>query len=243
MYNIILLNEVDSTNNYANHLIMSEAAEEGTVVLTRYQKMGRGYATNAWESAAGKNLLASIIFYPHFLPAKDQFMLSKVVSLGLYDFASKETADVKIKWPNDLLVDNKKLAGILIENSVKGPNLESVVAGIGINLNQTVFLSDAPNPVSLKQFTGKEYDVQEVCKTVTERVFSWYEELRKGNYSKIDLAYINQLYRHEEWTLFKKGDDRFEARILGIGEFGQLITEDRSNRIRTFMFKEVEMIL
>ena len=129
--NLILLNEVESTNNYANQLVLSKAAEHGTVVLAQYQKKGRGQQGNFWESEFGKNMLASFIVFPQFLSAAKQFYFSKIVSLALVDFLKTETNEVSVKWPNDIYVRNKKIAGILIENSIKGSNLSSAVIGIG----------------------------------------------------------------------------------------------------------------
>jgi len=222
---------------------MSDAAEEGTVVLAQFQEKGRGYRENTWESGKGMNLLASIVFSPDFLQAKDQFMMSKIVSLGLTDYLIKETEQVSIKWPNDIYITNNKVAGILIENTVKGKYLESVIVGIGLNLNQELFLSDAPNPVSLRQLNGRSYHVEEVCSKVTDSIFSWYRVLRNGNSEEINLAYLSRLYRFGEWSEFRIGNEFFEARITGIGEFGQLITEGRSGKGREFMFKEVEMVI
>jgi BirA family biotin operon repressor/biotin-[acetyl-CoA-carboxylase] ligase len=159
---IIYLNEVESTNNYANQLILSDAAEEGTVVLAQYQTHGKGQHGNVWESETGKNLLMSIIWYPGFLPASQQFMISKIVSIAITDCVNDIIDDCKIKWPNDIYIGNQKLAGILIENSVKGSHLSSSVVGIGLNVNQQVFISAAPNPVSLFQITGVIYEISEL---------------------------------------------------------------------------------
>jgi BirA family transcriptional regulator, biotin operon repressor / biotin---[acetyl-CoA-carboxylase] ligase len=131
--NFIFLNEVESTNNYANQLVLSKAAEHGTVVLAQYQKKGRGQQGNFWESEFGKNMLASFIIFPQFLIAAKQFYISKIVSLALVDFLKTETNEVSVKWPNDIYIQNKKIAGILIENSVKGVNVSSSIIGIGLN--------------------------------------------------------------------------------------------------------------
>lgn len=240
---IILLNDVESTNNYANHLVLSNAAEEGTVVLARFQKSGRGQAGNSWESQSGMNLLASIILYPKLLQAGKQFQISKLVSLSIVEFLEKEIGSVSIKWPNDIYVGEKKIAGILIENSIKGQNLFSSVIGIGLNLNQEKFVSDAPNPVSLKQLTGRNYDVETVLDEILTSLFARYEKLKSGNFQEIDAAYLSGLFRMNEWAKFRKQNELFEARIIGIGEFGQLQQEDRNGKISEFMFKEIEFVL
>ena len=178
----IILNEIESTNNYANQLILSNAAEEGTVVLTHYQIKGKGQGKNNWESEYGKNLLMSLILYPDFLPAESQFMISKIVSIALIEFLKNETDLVSIKWPNDIYADDRKVAGILIENSIKGQNLSSSVLGIGLNLKQLIFTSDAPNPVSLGQITGKNYEIERVAKIVVELILKWYDKLKENHF-------------------------------------------------------------
>jgi BirA family biotin operon repressor/biotin-[acetyl-CoA-carboxylase] ligase len=241
--NFIFLTEVESTNNYANQLVLSKAAGHGTVVLAQHQKMGRGQHGNSWESEFGKNLLMSIILFPNFLPAAKQFYLSKISSLALTGFLTNETSDLTIKWPNDIYVGNKKLAGMLIENSIKANHLDSSIIGIGLNLNQEVFVSGAPNPVSLKQITGKEYNVEEVALKIRELLIFWFEKLRAGSFNEIDLNYFKQLYRRNEWAIFAKQGILFEARITGIGDFGQLILEDRNGVFSEYMFKEVEFVI
>jgi len=241
--NFILLTEVESTNNYANQLVLSKAAEHGTVVLAQHQKKGRGQQGNFWESEFGKNMLASFIVFPQFLNAAKQFYLSKIVSLALIDFLKTETNEVSVKWPNDIYIQNKKIAGILIENSIKGVNVSSSVIGIGLNLNQEKFISDAPNPVSLKQISGKEYIVETVAEQIIECLFIWYEKLQSGYFTEIDTNYYNQLFRANEWALFAKQGIQFEAKISGIGEFGQLILEERNSVFSEYMFKEVEFVI
>ena len=241
--NFIFLREVESTNNYANQLVLSKAAEHGTVVLAQYQNKGKGQQGNSWESEPGKNLLASLILFPQFLPAAKQFHLSKIISLALVDFLKTETSEVSIKWPNDIYIQNKKVAGILIENSVKGRNVSSAIIGIGLNLNQEIFVSDAPNPVSLKQTTGKKYDIEAVAVKIYELINNWYKILETGGLNEIDSAYFKQLFRANEWALFAKQGEMFEAKISGIGEFGQLILEDRNGIFSEYMFKEVEFMI
>jgi BirA family biotin operon repressor/biotin-[acetyl-CoA-carboxylase] ligase len=177
------------------------------------------------------------------LTAAKQFYLSKIVSLALVDFLKTETNEVSVKWPNDIYIQNKKIAGILIENSVKGVNVSSAVIGIGLNLNQEKFISDAPNPVSLKQITGKEYDIEAVAKKIYESINNWYKVLETCSFNEIDSAYFNQLFRANEWALFAKQGIQIEAKISGIGEFGQIILEERNGVFSEYMFKEVEFVI
>ena len=241
--NIIILNEIDSTNNYANRLIMSKQAVEGTVVLAHSQKEGRGQGGNSWESEAGKNVLMSIILFPEFLAVENQFLISKIVSLALVELIENETDNVSIKWPNDIYVGNKKIAGILIENSVKGCILHSAVLGIGLNVNQEQFVSNAPNPISLKKITGKNYDIEVLAAKITDFVFEYYHKLKKGEAYLINSLYFNKLYRKNTWTKFRKEGIEFDARITGIGEFGHLQLENTNGTVSEYMFKEVEYVI
>ena len=241
---IIYLKEIDSTNNYANKLILSDTAEDGTVVLAQHQTGGKGQLGNSWESEAGKNLLMSIIWYPRFLPAGRQFLISKIISLAITDFLQNEIQNSTIKWPNDIYVDNRKLAGILIENSVKGNHLFSTVIGIGMNVNQQEFESDAPNPVSLWQITGKDYNISDLLEKLLKNLGYWYNELENGSINSIDETYFSRLYRKNEWSLFAEpGKQIFEAQITGIGKFGQLQLQLRDETIHEYMFKEIEFVL
>ncbi len=240
--NILVLKEVDSTNNYAKQLV-GQGVENGTVVLAHFQQTGRGQVGNYWESEAGKNLLMSLILYPQFLDAGKQFAISKAISLALVKCLEAKTGDVSIKWPNDIYVGNKKIAGILIENTIKGRTLDSSVVGVGLNLNQEVFLSNAPNPVSLFQLTGNDYDVNEVLHDLLIHFQSFLSILENGDLDVIDHAYLEKMYRIGEWNPYRKDGNTFDARIVGIGEFGQLQLESRTGEIMEFMFKEVEFVI
>jgi BirA family biotin operon repressor/biotin-[acetyl-CoA-carboxylase] ligase len=239
--NIILLDEVESTNNYASQLV-SDRVENGTVVLARFQNRGRGQAGNGWESESGKNLLMSMVLYPEFLDASRQFLISKIVSLALFDLLKDEVETLSVKWPNDLYIGSRKLAGILIEHAVKGIKLESTIVGIGLNLNQEHFESDAPNPVSLKQITGQDYLIVEIAKQFLVHFRRWYDVLQSGSYTSIDEAYFSVLFGKEEWRRYRDENGIFEGRITGVGEFGQLIIEDRSAHAVDYMFKSVEFL-
>lgn len=240
---IIFLSEVQSTNNYANQLILSDAAEHGTVVLAQHQSKGRGQRGNGWESEFGENLLASIVLFPVCLPAAKQFEIAKIASISVLDFLQAEVPDVSIKWPNDIYVGEKKIAGILIENTVKGRNIDSSVVGIGLNLNQALFRSDAPNPVSLKQLTGKQYAVENVAQSLASNIQKWWGKLETGLFGEIHRAYLSKLYRNGQWQTYRAGEAEFQARIVGIGEFGQLKLEKQDGTIAGFMFKEVAFVV
>ena len=237
----IVLNEVDSTNNYAKQLI-AKKAQHGTVVLAHYQNAGRGQKGNFWESARNKNLLTSLIICPHFLDAGQQFLISKIVSLALIETLSKHTKNVQIKWPNDIYVGDEKIAGILIENTIKGSTLDYSVIGVGLNINQETFESEAPNPISLKQLTGKQFDIQQILNEYLTSFGEWYSILEEGNYKEIDRAYLAQLIGYQNWRTYRCNSNEFEAQITGIGDFGQLQLEEHNGKSYEFMFKEVEFV-
>jgi BirA family transcriptional regulator, biotin operon repressor / biotin---[acetyl-CoA-carboxylase] ligase len=239
----IVLNDIDSTNNYANHLIRAGQAIHGTAVLAHYQQQGRGQQGNHWESAPGLNMLASFVFMPLFLPPEKQFYLSKIASLALSEWLSQHVDHVKVKWPNDIYVGDRKIAGMLIETSVMGNNLQSVVAGIGLNLNQLNFSPILPNPVSLKQLTGTDYNVEKVALQLWDLLMEWYLKLNQGMTVLIDEAYVNNLYRMNVWAEYIKDGHIIEARIEGVNEWGQLILEKRSGERIVCAFKEIAFVI
>ncbi len=239
---VVRLETTDSTNNYANGQIRGNVWPEGTVFLAYEQTAGRGQVNNFWESEPGKNLTFSIVFYPGFLEIRQQFMLSKVVALGIYKALAKYVGTLKIKWPNDIYADDRKLGGILIENSVMNGTLTSSVAGVGLNVNQTVFVSNAPNPVSLKTLTNKHFDTDLVLSQILSGINQYYSLLKAGGFERIDQEFISVLYRLNERHSFRADDGVFEGEIIGVNEIGQLQIRRLDGRILEFHFKEVEFM-
>jgi len=239
---IIRLQVTDSTNNYANNQIRSYDVAEGTVFLAYEQTTGRGQAGNFWESEPGKNLTFSIVLYPDFLEIRRQFMLSKVVTLGVYTALNKYVDQLSIKWPNDIYAGNKKLGGILIENSVMSGSLQSSVVGIGLNVNQVHFCSPAPNPVSLKTLTNLHFDCELLLTEVLTGINWYYALLRNGGDMKIDKEFISALYLMNKSHLFRSDEEIFNGVITGVNEIGQLQIRKEDGRIAEFHFKEVEFL-
>jgi BirA family transcriptional regulator, biotin operon repressor / biotin---[acetyl-CoA-carboxylase] ligase len=239
---IIKLSNIDSTNNYATSRLDKENWQEGTIVHANFQENGRGQLTNLWESAPGANLLISVLFYPTFLPVSYQFLLSKVISLSVSDVAASYVDGVSIKWPNDIYIENKKVAGILIENSIMGQRINSSVAGIGLNINQTEFLSDAPNPISIFQTTHVMLDIEEVLKQLTERIDYWYALLKDKKIETIDREYLLRLYRLGVIGKYRDGDGEFIGQILGVNQIGQLVIEKVSGQMCQYHFKQVSFL-
>jgi BirA family biotin operon repressor/biotin-[acetyl-CoA-carboxylase] ligase len=222
--NVIDLESTDSTNNYALKLLHGKQPFEGTVVRTFRQTLGRGQREKQWESEDFSNLTFSVIYYPVFLSVSRQFQLSKAIALGVADFVKNIVKDqsVKIKWPNDIYVGDKKIAGILIENSVSGNKISSAVIGIGLNVNQTTFSAEIPNPVSLKMVIGKELDLkkcfQELCVSLEAR----YMQLKAGKENVINEQYHKTLYGLDEQREFIIDKKNTTAEIVGVDELGRL---------------------
>lgn len=239
---IVRLEVTDSTNNYANRQIRENGLAEGTVFLAYEQTSGRGQQSNTWESLPGENLLFSIVLFPDFLEIRRQFMVSKVVSLGIYRTLNKYVDSLKIKWPNDIYAGNRKLGGILIENSIMSGLLKSSIVGIGLNVNQTIFYSNAPNPVSLKMLTNQHYDREIILAEILSGINWYYALLRNGEEELIDREFISALYRINEKHFFKAENVVFEGEILGVNEIGQLLIRKNDGEVLEFHFKEVEFL-
>jgi BirA family transcriptional regulator, biotin operon repressor / biotin---[acetyl-CoA-carboxylase] ligase len=241
--NIIFSENLPSTNVYAAGILKEQNVKEGTIFQTNFQSAGRGQAGNGWESEDGKNLLISIILFPTMINPADQFIISMAVSLGICDFLQRHITTCSIKWPNDIYVSNDKIAGILIENSVMGEVIENCVAGIGLNINQTVFKSDAPNPVSLKLLTGKDSILSDSLIQLASDLDKRYKQLLSEQYDRIRGEYISKLYRLNEWNSFRDKNGLFEGKIVSVRDNGILEVESKSRKQTEYSFKEIEFII
>lgn len=238
----IYLPSVGSTNAWMQENLMHQTWDEGTLVYADYQTNGRGQLTNTWESEAGKNILMSMYFAPLWLPIKDQFVLSQAVALGVVDFLRQYADGFQIKWPNDIYWQHQKIAGILIEQNLVGGSIASSIVGIGLNINQNVFLSDAPNPVSLYQIIGKELPLQEVLQQLQKSLVKRYQQA-KSQPTNIQADYASVLYLNGKWAYYKDDNGEFEGRILYVEPRGYLHIEDKEQVVRKYAFKEVQFLL
>ncbi|MEY8686493.1 biotin--[acetyl-CoA-carboxylase] ligase [Bacteroides sp. AN502(2024)] len=239
---LIHISETNSTNSYLQSLCSKQKVEELTVVVADFQTSGRGQRGNSWESAPGKNLLFSTVIFPEFLEARRQFLISQIVSLAIKEELDTYTTDISIKWPNDIYWKEKKICGILIENDLMGRNISQSIAGVGININQETFHSDAPNPVSLYQITGNQYDIFEVLRNIMIRIRSYYCQLQENDTSFV-AQYEKSLFRKKGMHRYKDASGEFLARIVCVEPEGRLILEDEMLNKRGYMFKEVEYLL
>ncbi|HNW56798.1 MAG TPA: biotin--[acetyl-CoA-carboxylase] ligase [Bacteroidales bacterium] len=241
--NLLFFKNLTSTNTYSAILLKNSTLQEGTVVYTNFQSSGKGQQGNRWESEDGKNLLISIILFPAMISPADQFFISMLVSLGICDFLKRYLPVCAVKWPNDIYVKNDKIAGILIENSIMGDLIESSIAGIGLNINQKNFISNAPNPVSLRMITGKDFDVNTCLSQLLSDLDKRYKQLIGGKLSEIKMDYISQLFRLNEWHSYRDINGIYTGRIVSVTDIGRLQVEQKSGKINEYNFKEVEFIL
>ena len=200
---LLQLEETDSTNNYLKQLLSKQEIEECSVVIAEKQTSGRGQRGNSWESEPGKNLTFSIVLYPHHIPASRQFALSQIISLGIIDILQKFGPGFSIKWPNDIYWNEKKLVGILIENELTGHTFNTAIVGIGINVNQELFLSTAPNPISLKQITGKDIDRYTLLSDILNAIMKRYYHYEENNDKTLNDSYMKFLFRNNGTYFFK----------------------------------------
>lgn len=248
-YPLVALEETDSTNQYLSQLCndLKEDVAEFTTVTAEFQTSGKGQRGNSWEAEEGKNLLFSVVLYPTFLEARRQFILSQIVSLAIKEELGRWSDDITIKWPNDIYWKEKKICGILIENDLTGHHIRRSIAGIGINVNQEAFLSDAPNPVSLKQISGKEHNRHEILSHILRRIEIYYKGLQLENFetysSEINTRYGHSLFRRRGFHPYQDADGQFLARLLRVESDGRFILEDESGKEREYLFKEVQYIL
>lgn len=240
---VIHISETNSTNNYLKELLQTQNVDEGTVVWADFQSAGKGQRGNGWESEAGKNILFSIVLFPGFIKAGEQFILSQIVSLAVANCLQEYIEGISIKWPNDIYWNEKKICGILLENTILEDNIGHSVAGIGININQENFRSDAPNPVSLKQITNRDYNLEEILKTVVDNISMYYQQIKIGKTYSLIKQYKESLFRKDGYHLYNDGISNFLARIQDVDSSGILILKTKEGEERHFAFKEVKYII
>ncbi len=241
-FKIIQLDKTDSTNNYASALLSDKKSACNTVVTAKLQEKGKGQGSNQWQSEYGKNLLCSIIICPGFINAFDQFRLSKVSSLAIRDCLADLGVSTVIKWPNDILTAGKKIAGILIENSLLRDMITSSVIGIGINVNQETFEDMPLKAASVLQETLKSNDLNHVLKLLLDKFELWYSMLESNEADEIDKEYLKSLYGLNTFLPFRKGNVSFDAMITGVEESGELFLRRRDGKLLKVVFREIEYL-
>ena len=237
------LQTIDSTNAYLQRM-QPEADIRNLVVSTDEQTAGKGMGSNGWESEARKNLTFSLALDMSFLPAVRQFLLSEAVPLGIVKVLDKSLSVEKlsIKWPNDIYYDGHKLAGILINSTIKANMMDTSIIGIGLNVNQLNFHDWPTHPISLKQITGKDYELQPLLEQIAESVVAEVERLKK-NSPAIEQDYLSRLFRYRTWADYQVGEKTLRLLMTGIDPFGRLLLADETNKPYCFDIKEIKFLI
>ena len=239
---IFCLDTVDSTNTW----VAQNEKELPSPALVRgiAQNKGRGQRGNSWEAEPGKNFTGSVLFHPLNFPASSQFLLSEAIALAIIRTLSSHGIEAKIKWPNDIYVGNSKICGILTEHVVTGRTITRTISGIGLNVNQEKFLSDAPNPTSMKIITGADYNLDEISVQIADNIEKNLSEICRPE--ELHEKFMTTLWRHDgEFHPFfdKIKNERINARIQSVASDGLLTIITDKGEKRDFAFKEIEFIL
>lgn len=240
---IIKLNATESTNSYLRDLYSKQKVVDYTVVLAKKQKKGRGQMGTVWSSQEGKNLTFSVFKGLKGLDIENTFFVSIVTSLAIVKaLKALNISNLKIKWPNDILSDNYKICGILIENVIKNNELDSCIIGIGLNVNQMEF-KDLPKASSLKLLTGIHYTLDEVLNEIVNKMEQYFIKLRKGNLSDLMKEYESHLFRKNKPSTFTSTEGTmFSGYIKGITNSGKLSVLLEDNIISEYDLKEITLL-
>ncbi|MGE3652646.1 MAG: biotin--[acetyl-CoA-carboxylase] ligase [Flavobacteriales bacterium] len=234
---IVKLDETASTNVFLQEMLANSTCFEGLVVVAKNQVQGKGQRGNTWESENGKNLTFSILLKPNVL-IEEQFVLSQVVSLGIYDFLAKMGFEqVAIKWPNDIYVDGKKIAGILIENTLSANKISNCIVGVGLNVNQTQFSTNL-NATSLAILTDKEVDLEQLLSDLLKHIEYRYLQLKASKNTQLKQDYLNVLLGYQKPLHYLVNNGRVTGIIRGVSAIGKLQVEINA-QLKEFDLKEI----
>ncbi len=237
------IDELLSTHDKLWELASQEDLPEFYTLSAGFQKRGRGQDSEQWESEKDKNITLSIMLFPKFLLAKEIFQISRCVSLAIINYLEeKKLKGLSIKWPNDIYVGQRKIAGILIQNVISGRYIEKSMLSIGLNINQECFNSDAPNPISLKQITYHNYNIQSEIGLLIQHIARQYTFLHNDPFGLLS-KYHQNLYQLEKWKKYRDENQIFTARIKGVDSFGRLILEKKDTGTEVYDIKQVSFVL
>lgn len=247
--NLLFLTQVESTNSYAMEMLRNVNMIDGTVIHTDNQTKGRGQRGAVWHSEIGANVTASIVLKLQFLNAEKAFYLSKISALAVYDVMTEilpgSQYDIKIKWPNDILVNKKKIAGILIENTYQNSAIAYSVIGVGLNVNQTEFGDANFSATSLKTLLNKDLEKISVLELLCRKLEKWYFKLKENKLPEIDEEYFKRLFGlNEQLSFLDKNGNTFLVEIQEIrldGKLGLLISS--SQEMKYFDIKELTWVI
>lgn len=241
-FHMMELGSVDSTNRFARNYTSLRPVRT-TLITAEYQTAGRGAGTNTWESAEGENLLFSIMVRPETVQPSHVFVLSEALALSVCKALESVRDGFSIKWPNDIYYADRKVAGLLIENDIAGHHISRSVMGVGLNVNQTRFESDAPNPVSLAQIVGAPVERRFVLEAVLEQFNVLYMLVEQQRYEQLHAQYLQRLYRKNLLCTYRDEAGLFQARIMDVEPDGHILLLDTDGRTRRYAFKEVAFVI
>ena len=236
---LIHLSETDSTNKALRTFSEKENLPSGSIVLADFQTAGRGQRDNTWESEAGKNLTFSILFRPADVPANMPFVISEMSSLSVKYTLDKYISGITVKWPNDIYYKDRKIVGTLIENTILQGKISQSIIGIGINVNQIEFRSNAPNPVSMFQITGESFDLMTIMEEFRLTFMEQSERLNNKQFDSIHKEYLNSIYRKNGYHQYRDAAGVFDAEIHNIEPDGHIVLKRADNTFSRYAFKEV----
>jgi len=239
--NLIKLSAVDSTNNFLKSLMSnSEPLPEGTVIMADDQYAGRGQQNSTWNVEPGKNLTFSVLLKPKFLPLNQQFLLNMAVSVAINDVLSRLVGEgLTIKWPNDIYFLNRKMGGVLIENSIVGNDIKTAIIGVGVNVNQQNFEAELTGKAtSVFRILQRDVNLVGLLAEICAALESLYLQLRTGKHTNIRRAYVDKLYQIDEIARYQKGGEAFDGMIKGVADSGLLQMETQGG-LQEFNFKEI----
>ena len=248
----INLPTVVSTNDFIREMIEAERTGQVmsvhslpglTLVVADDQTAGRGQRGNTWETEKGKNLMFSLLCHPDFVKPAEQFILSQCMAVAIQEALSRYVSDVQVKWPNDIYVGDKKVSGTLIECDLQGKGISNCIIGVGINVNQTEFRSDAPNPTSLRLLTGQEHDREAILLEVIRGFQVYYEMVREGKAEEVRRLYLSCLYRRKGFHRYSDVRGEFIAEIADVEPTGHLLLRFEGGREVRYELKEVRFIM
>ena len=237
--NHIKLEAINSTNEYALSLKETPAFKEGLVVTANYQSGGKGQRGKAWESNANENLLLSVVIEPN-INSNNQAVISKIVALSVCDLLKSLGLNPKIKWPNDILVNKQKIAGILIQNKLKGNLISHSVIGIGLNINQLNFEEYLPKATSLQLLLSKEFDIDKIQIQLLQFLSDRIKQFRDGFYQEQE--YLSALFLKDKVAAFESAIQKFMGIIKGVSQSGKLLIQLEDDSIAKFNNQEVKFL-
>ena len=240
---VIKVKSIDSTNNYAAKLLNQTKVPFGTVIMAHYQTNGKGQRNTIWSSNSGDNLLMSVLLDLSFMPSEKIFFLSKSIALAIraavVDVIGIES---HLKWPNDVLIDNKKIAGVLIENQWNKSKIVSSVVGVGLNVNQVDF-QESFSATSLKKITNKNYNVDNILKVLCKKLNKYYNQLASLNFDNIDIEYHQHLVNYNKFCEFEENNIVFNAKVKGVNQQGELMLEFTNGDVKSYELKQITQLL